>query len=372
MLKFTILRCPIILSVIFLFIPTGVLKSQGFNFNGQFSSWVTGIRSQNEWIGNSGIRVIPQFNYSYLIDTNDLLNTEVLFNTYYKTDFNSGDYAFKFYRTILRYTTEQTETQLGLQKINFGPAQLLRPLMWFDRMDPRDPLKLTDGVYALRYKYSFLDNSLIWLWCLYGNEENKGYELLPTEKNTPEFGGRFQLPAIAGEIAATFHTRKVDAMLYYYRENRYALDGRWDIGIGVWFESAWQQNITTMPIYKWNTMNTIGADYTIPQGNGIYILAEHMNTTVSNSFWNSDQNRQISAMMITYSFGVLNNIMLQEYYEWHNKNLYQYFQFQRTYDNFIINFALFHYPENGGNLFLNDKTYLLAGYGLQLMLIFNY
>jgi len=368
----TIHQSKIILFVIFLLIPIGVCKSQGFNFNGQISSWGTGIRYQNEWDGNTGIRYIPQFNYSYLIDTNDFLNTEVLFNTYYETNFISDNYAFKPYRLILRYTTEQTETQLGLQKINFGPAQLLRPLMWFDRIDPRDPLKLTDGVYALRYKYSFLNNSLLWLWCLYGNNENKGYELLPTEKNTPEFGGRFQLPAIDGEIAATFHTRKVDATVYYYRENLYALDGRWDIGIGIWFESAWQQNISNMAVYKWSRMTTIGADFTIPEGNGIYIMAEHMNTSVANSFWHTDQNRQLSAMMITYSFDVFNNIMLQEYYEWHNKNLYQYLQFQRTYDNFIINFALFHYPENGGNLFLNDKNYLLAGYGLQLMLIFNY
>ena len=372
MFKFAILQFRVMLFVLFLLMPPGVCKSQGFNFKGQLSSWGTGIRSQDEWNENSGIRYVPQFNYSYLMGKNDLLNAEVLFNTYYQTNFLSSDYAFKYYRTILRYTTGQTETQVGLQKINFGPAQLLRPLMWFDRVDPRDPLKLTDGVYALRYKYSFLDNSLLWLWCLYGNIDNKGYELLPTVKNTPEFGGRIQLPAAAGEIAATFHTRKVDAMLYYYRENRYALDGRWDIGIGIWFESAWQQNISFMPIYKWNNMTTIGTDYTIPEGSGIYILAEHMVTTVSNSFWNADQNRQISAMMITYSIGVLNNIMLQEYYDWHNRNLYQYFQFQRTYDNFIINLALFHYPEKGGSLFLNGQTSFLSGYGLQLMLIFNY
>jgi hypothetical protein len=349
-----------------------VCKSQDFIFKGQLSTWGMGTRAQSEWDENSGIRYVPQFSYSYLMGKNDLLNAELLLNTYYETDFHTHDYAFKNYRSILRYTTEQSETQLGLQKIDFGPAQLLRPLMWFDRVDPRDPLKLTDGVYALRYKYSFLDNSLVWLWCLYGNTDNKGYELLPTVKNTPEIGGRIQVPAAGGEIAATFHTRQVDAMLYYYRENRYALDGRWDIGIGVWFESAWQQNISFMPINKWNSMTTFGADYTIPEGSRIYILAEHMVTTVSNSFLNADQNRQISAMMVTYSIGVFNNIMLQEYYEWHNKNLYQYFQFQRTYDNFIINFALFHYPEKGGSLFLNGQTSLLSGYGLQLMLIFNY
>ncbi|MBN1398978.1 MAG: hypothetical protein JXA06_13175 [Bacteroidetes bacterium] len=372
MFKITIFPYHITITVFLFLIPIALCKSQDFNFKGQLSLWGTGIRSQNEWNGNSGIRYIPQFNFNLPLNENDLLNTEVMFNTYYKTTFSSSDHAFKSYRAILRYTTEQTETQFGLQKIDFGTARLLRSLMWFDWTDPRDPLKLTDGVYALRYKYSFLDNSLLWFWCLYGNKDNKGYELFPTAKKTPEFGGRIQLPLLSGEIAATFHTRKVDAIFNYYRENRYALDGQWDIGIGVWFESVWQQNNSIMPIFGWTNMTTIGADYTIPEGNGIYILAEHMITTYKNLFLKTDQDTQISVMMITYPVGVLDNISLQEYYDWHNKNLYQYLQFQRTYDNFIINLALFHYPENGGNLFLNSKTAVFSGYGFQFILVFNY
>ncbi len=207
-------------------------KSQNIRFNGQISSWGTGVKINENWNGSYGLRYIPQFNYNYYLNEDEVLNTEILFNSYYITDFTTSEFKVKLYRAIFRYTTAQSELQIGLQKINFGPARLLRPLMWFDRIDPRDPLKLTDGVYALRFKYSFLDNSLLWLWCLYGNTENKGYELLPTEKRAPEVGGRFQLPAFDGEIGATFHTRRVDASLYYYWENRYALDGRWDIGIG--------------------------------------------------------------------------------------------------------------------------------------------
>jgi len=371
-LKITVLQCRAILFVPLFLILTGICKSQGLNFNGQLSAWATGIKSQNDWNENSGIRYIPQFNYSYLLGENDLLNTEVLFNTFYKTDFFLYDYAFKLYRAILRYTNAQTEIQLGLQKINFGPALLLRPLMWFDKTDPRDPLKLTDGVYALRYKYSFLDNSLLWLWFLYGNANIKGYELLPTSFHKPEFGGRIQSLIFDGEIAATFHTRKVNGGIFDYRENRYAVDGRWDIGVGIWFESVLQQNISDIPIYKWDRMTTFGTDYTIPEGNGIYILAEHMISTVSTSVWNTDKNIQISAMMLTYSLSLLDNLILQEYFDWHNKNLYQYFQLQRTYDNFIINVALFHYPENNGILFLTSNTSLFSGYGLKLILIYNY
>jgi hypothetical protein len=293
-------------------------------------------------------------------------------NAHFETDFTSSDNAEKPYRMIVRYTTLHTETQLGLQQLNFGPAQLLRSLMWFDRVDPRDPLKLTNGVYALRYKYNFLDNSLVWLWCLYGNTDNKGYELLPTARHTPELGGRIQVPVLSGEMAATFHYRNVDAMLYDYREHRYAVDGRWDLGVGLWFESVWQRNISNMPVAKWNRMTTIGADYTIPVGSGIYLLAEHMTTATSNLFWNTDQSRQISALMATYSLGAMDNITLQEYYDWHNTNLYQYVQFQRNYDNLSINVAVFHFPENNGSVFLSGKPYGTSGYGAQLMLTYNH
>ena len=48
----------------------------------------------------------------------------------------------------LRLSTSRFEARVGLQKINFGSATLFRPLMWFDSLDPRDPLQITDGVYA--------------------------------------------------------------------------------------------------------------------------------------------------------------------------------------------------------------------------------
>jgi hypothetical protein len=70
-------------------------------------------------------------------------------------DFNSfssnGD--IKPYRLWARYSTSQLEIRAGLQKINFGSANILRPLMWFDQMDPRDPLQLTDGVWGILGRY---------------------------------------------------------------------------------------------------------------------------------------------------------------------------------------------------------------------------
>jgi hypothetical protein len=348
------------------------IKGQDFQFHGQASGWGTGIKTESGWNKNLGLRYFPQVNYSYHIDDDNLINGEVLLNTYYNTDFKSDDYNLKLYRAIVRYTSLQTEIQLGLQKINFGPAQLLRTLMWFDRVDPRDPIKLTDGVYGLRYKYSFINNSILWLWGLYDNNQPKGYEMFSTAHKAPEWGGRYQLEVPLGEAAATFHTRKVEAGVLDYRENRLALDGRWDIGIGIWFESELQQSQTKLLPYPWSKMLTVGGDYTFGIGNGIYFLAENQTSMASVKTWGDNNERNTTAFMASYPAGTLDNFALQVYYDWRGKNLYQYYLWQRTYDNLIINLTLFHYPENGTGLFSSGGTAPSAGYGLQLMLIYNY
>jgi hypothetical protein len=363
----------LLLLIFFLeFVCTAITTGQDFEFHGQASAWGNGINLKGDWNKNIGIRYIPQLNYSYSIDTNNLINGEVLLNSYYDSDFHSDDYNLKLYRAIFRYTTTQSETQVGLQKINFGPAQLLRTLMWFDSVDPRDPLKLTDGVYGIRYKYSFLNNSIFWIWGLFGNNKPKGYEVSPTEKEKPEFGGRYQLEVPLGEAGLTFHTREVNAGLFNYRENRYALDGRWDIGIGAWFESSLQQSRSTMIPYEWNKMITVGGDYTFGTGNGIYVLLENMISIASVKVLGNNINRNVSAMMATYPVSVVDNVAVQEYYDWQGKNIYQYYQWQRTYDNVIINLGLFHYPENGSGIFPGSSAAPSAGYGFQVTVIYNY
>ena len=84
---------------------------------------------------------------------NKLIDFEASANLYGTFAFHPFDEAhsdggLKPYRLWTRYSSDQFELRLGLQKINFGSASMLRPLMWFDQMDPRDPLHLTDGVWA--------------------------------------------------------------------------------------------------------------------------------------------------------------------------------------------------------------------------------
>ena len=52
------------------------------------------------------------------------------------------------YRLWLRYSIYLIEARLGLQKIAFGPAMVLRSLAWFFTMDPKYPNGTTFAVEA--------------------------------------------------------------------------------------------------------------------------------------------------------------------------------------------------------------------------------
>ncbi len=113
------------------------------NLNGQFSGWTIQSRHDNEWHNQTGVRYLPELTLEQSLADLALVDLETSLNGFvvYDTENSTGDGKLKLYRLKLRYATAQTETRLGLQRLNFGPAQLLRSLKWFDQLDPRDPLR---------------------------------------------------------------------------------------------------------------------------------------------------------------------------------------------------------------------------------------
>ena len=347
------------------------------NISGQLSGWTIETYSQENCENNTGLRYIPELTIEQPISDDSFIDAEISLNGYMTTSSNNGeeDYDVELYRAKLRYATTQTETIVGLQKINFGPARLLRPLGWFDRLDPTDPLQLTDGVYALRFKYVALNNANFWLWVPYGNEDPKGYEVLPTASGNPELGGRLQYPIPQGDLAVTIHSRSVDgseSSVSDYNENRIALDGRWDIGIGLWFESVFQHQETTVFTYDWTKMITIGMDYTLGLGNGVYVLLEHMTAVSSDKPFGWDAGEQISAFSLHYTFETVDSLKAIGYYSWGQKAYSQYLSWERTYDYLAFNLSLFYYPEITENIYSLNQSINREGYGGWLMIIFNH
>jgi hypothetical protein len=249
----------IIMSLIFVLIPRNT-NAQEFNLRGQASGWAITNPDKATQIG---LRYIPDLMVgTYFGDY--MIDTEISFNMYGIAQFQHNQDStfthndFSSYRIWLRFSASQYEVRVGLQKINFGSAMLLRALMWFDSIDPRDPLQLTHGVYGVLGRYYFLNNANIWLWVLHSNDRNRGWEIFISDKDKPEFGGRVQIPLYTGEIALTYHHRNIDITKSPLNqiligqssvpEDRIGLDGKFDLEVGVWFESVFIRIFYTSPV----------------------------------------------------------------------------------------------------------------------------
>ena len=365
---------PIIAAVIF-FIPNG--HAMDLDFSGQLSTWFNEAEMDDRWETVAGLRYIPQVTLAKSLTDNILFDIELSANGFaaFSTLDETDDADLDLYRFKIRFATDKMETRIGLQKINFGPALLLRSLQWFDRVDPRDPQRLTDGVYGLRFKYTALNNANYWVWILLDNEDIKGLEFLPSDSEKPEFGARIQHPVPYGEVAATFHTRQIDLSPYYLKdatENRYALDGRWDNIVGFWFEAVLQEQGVDLLPFQWVKFLTLGMDYTFGIGSGLYILGEHLIITTSQDKWKWEDDIQFSAVHVSYPIGFFDSLSAICYYNWDKNQWTPYLSWTRTTDKLDITFSFFKYTESEQNLLGLNRGIENMGSGGQILLIYHY
>lgn len=366
-----------------------LLGSRGFasdslRFGGQLSVY-THFNADNALPWWNGGRYIPQLNYEYRLPQRRLLDAEASLNAYGNAGWNPGDSAayngdIKPYRIWLRYSSAQFELRVGLQKINFGSAQILRPLMWFDRIDPRDPLQLTDGVWGALARYYFLNNANIWIWGLYGNEEPKGWEALNTVKSIPEFGGRVQFPVPRGESAFSYHHRVAsgknlsDSTLHDLDlpENRLGFDTRFDWVIGAWLEASWTFYDEDLgPLSHQQTVN-LGGDYTFGLGNGLMLRAEQLFASTGHRAFNFDATTTFTLLQASYPIGIFDNLSAIVYYDWTNRNIYNFLNWQRQFNRFTLYIMAYANPKDYRVPTQDAGEVLYAGYGIQLMAVLNH
>ncbi len=368
------------LSAIFFFLQS-LLFAHDDQFHGQASGWFSSASSNFRF----GLRYIPEYSFEHPITDDIRGDASIALNAFSTSQFSaerSPLYSGKIkpYRLYGRVSSDRFEARAGLQKINFGSAMLLRPLMWFDAIDPRDPLQLTDGVYALLLRYYFPANANVWLWGLYGNNDVKGMDISPSKKQSIEFGGRAQIPLWNGEIAGTYHHRTADLKTIFFSntfstEDRYALDGKWDIGIGVWFESALTHSSIAIAGSRYRRSWMLGTDYTFEIGNGLTVLTEYFRLENPTTVFAAAKGVRFSALSATYPLNIMDKISCSLYHDWTTREWYRLVSLQRTYDNWIIYLLGFwnppyiqrSQPVSGqmGNSMFNGK-------GIQMMAVFNH
>lgn len=374
-----------ILILMLILIPTISVNGQQIGFNGQAVGTI-GINPSDPFQILAGTRYLPKLTYRQTWEKGYELDAEVSLNIWgsgllWRDDSIAWDGDIEPYRVWIRFSTKRFEARLGLQKINFGSAAMLRPLMWFDQIDPRDPLQLTDGVYSLLFRYYFLNNANIWVWGLYGNEGPKGWEVFPTGKKNTEYGGRVQLPFLKGEVAASYHHRTVDVSslgidslsnINPFPEDRIGLDGKVDIGIGLWFESSFVHQNHEEIDYAYRRQINIGSDYTFGIGNGINIVAEYFYYSLGEDFSSSNMDNHFGGISANYPITIIHNLSAIIFYDFTNNGLYRFANYSMTYDKWIFYIMAFWNPDVYQIYNIQEGTNIFSGYGIQLMAVFNH
>ena len=352
-------------------------------FDGQ-ASFIGSYSPDNEKDVLLGARYIPQLDLEFGLDTNQKIDFEVALNISGNTLFHPFDKAsntgnISLYRAWARYTGKQFEFRVGLQKIDFGAAKYLRPIQWFNQIDPRDPLSLTNGVYSALARYYFLNNANIWVWGLYGNGKTRGFDALKTSKKVPEFGGRFQFPTNKGEIGLSYHHRNVNALELFETpdfnkipEDRFAIDGKWDVTIGLWFELSHTHKYENLGALTDQTYINLGADYTFGLGNGLNVLAEHLVTSYDSKPFAFDATAQITASTVSYPIGVFDNLSSVVYYS-HKSDDFTFFLNHQHQFKALTGYLMGYYnPATQQGIQQNELVNNFKGPGFRLMLVYNH
>ena len=361
--------------------------SQSVRWEGQASVW--GIANDTDSINAqlaahyiTGLGIERRFGPSVSAD----IYTSA--HAYLESHFNHGHLSrgseevsdVELYRCYARLTLSNSDLRIGLQRLNFGSAVLLRPLRWFDGLDPRDPMRFSEGVYGILLRTFLNNNANLWLWGLYGNDEVKGWEILPTTDRRVEWGGRLQYPIYAGELAFTYHQRAVDmsrllrpglpAPADSPTEHRYAFDMRWDIEIGLWSEFVVVDRNGQFPLSRWQRFINLGADYTIGIGNGIRVTGEYFEVGEPPEPLGSSNPEQLVAGSIDYVLGIADGVRCILYRDLSRRDSYTTIAWTHTLDNWQFSLNGFWNPTAS---FLDyDSGNMMIGKGIQITATFNH
>ncbi|MFZ1807291.1 MAG: hypothetical protein WAU36_08720 [Cyclobacteriaceae bacterium] len=340
--------------------------------------------ARNDAYGLVAGRYLPELKYNTTFDSTKNFSIEGSANifgsaTFFKHLSTKTDGSIEPYRLWARYTSKQFELRIGLQKIDFGSATLLRPLQWFNQIDPRDPLQLTNGVYGALGRYYFLNNANIWLWSLYGNEKTRGLDAIKTFDRRPEYGGRIQHPVPKGEVAISYHHRTADASevtgiptLNKIPEDRYGLDGKWDIGIGTWFEASYIHKTQDVGIFTNQTLLNIGLDYTFGIGSGLNVVLEHLLTGFDQNTIAFTNKSNTTATMISYPLGLFDNLSTVCVYNWDANNFSITLNYQHHFKKMTGYVMAYYNPAQQQGIQENDLVDTVSGPGIRLMMVYNH
>ena len=193
------------------------LFSQSLSFKGIFYFDAT----LDNYDNNLKSVYIPEILLFNNVDKNSFIDFKWSYFIQKSLTIPSNNNRYK-YRLWARYANTNFDFRVGLQKIAFGPAYILRPLSWFDTIDFTDLTGQTIGVKSMRLIYTPSNNLSVWTW------------LIDSDSKIPSYGARVELSNSAGDWGITYHKSEIS------EDYRLGFDYRHDGVFGFWTENSFQ------------------------------------------------------------------------------------------------------------------------------------
>ena len=127
-----------------------------------------------------------------------------------------------------------------------------------------------------------------------------------TAKSDPTDSGP-GIPPINWEVGLT----DIQGLITDYTktpESRLGLEGKWDVGIGLWFEGTCISKSKNIGKYSNQQIFTTGLDYTFNIGNGLNVIGEYMLYAANQNAFDLSNMLFFTALSANYPIGLSDNI----------------------------------------------------------------
>jgi hypothetical protein len=184
----------------------------------------------------------------------------------------------------------------------------------------------------------------------------------------------------AGEAAISYHHRIADTRnaggtipsFSVVNENRLGFDIKLDLVAGVWFEGSWVTKNEELGMYRNQEILNAGLDYTFNLGNGLYIVYEQLIASYDETAFNFQNTTLFSLLSLSYPVGLFDNFNAIIYYDWYNRKVYNFLNWQKQFNNISLYLIGYWNPEDYKIPTQGSDQNIFAGKGIQIMIVLNH
>jgi hypothetical protein len=155
-------------------------------------------------------------------------------------------------------------------------------------------------------------------------------------------------------------------------ENRVAIDGKWDVEIGLWFEASHIHKSGDVGFLTEQTLLNLGADYTFGIGNGLNVSAEHLLIAFDEKAFEFAAKRHLTAVNMSYPLGLFDTLSTVMYQDWSTDNVTFFMNFEHQFRNLTGYVMAYYNPETQLGIQENELVNNNTGPGIRLMLVYNH